>query len=66
MKQQDKKDWTEPLLTVLTRTNPEEQVLCGCKWEDRGQYKGTFHDGPGKIGNCYIYGKYECKEYAHS
>ena len=27
MKQQDKKEWTKPILTALTRSNPEEHVL---------------------------------------
>ena len=41
MKQQDKKEWTKPILTALTRSNPEEHVLCGCKNESKNSF------GPG-------------------
>lgn len=33
---QEKKEWEVPVLTVLTRTNSQEHVLCGCKHSDWG------------------------------
>ena len=52
MEQQEKKKWTEPILTVLTRATPEEFVLCGCKYPNTDEYKDKIHTGP-KKGDCY-------------
>ncbi len=36
MDNENKKEWTEPALIVLTRTNPQEAVLCHCKHSEGG------------------------------
>ncbi len=44
MKQQDKKEWNKPILTAIIRSNPEENVLCGCKYPND---QNGSHYGPG-------------------
>lgn len=43
-KQQAKKEWTKPELTVLVRSNPEEAVLSACKGTDASGYATGFRN----------------------
>lgn len=55
MTQHDKKNWTKPMLIVLTRTTPQEAVLCHCKYvtpTDSKGPKGKYCNSYNKGGNC--------------
>jgi len=47
----DRKRWCKPALTVLTRTNPEENVLAACK--------NPSMKGPG-TSNCKVPNNPDC------
>lgn len=54
-----KKRWSKPVLTVLCRTNKEENVLCACKWN-------RDLDGPGQNKKCFNNGGKACDNVAPS
>jgi len=41
-----RKGWTKPELTVLGKGNPEERVLCGCK------YSSSHNNPVSDAGGC--------------
>ena len=48
----EKKTWTEPELSVLVRSKPEEAVLGGCKVFSSGIFDGPYSNAK----ECYQYG----------
>jgi hypothetical protein len=53
----EKKEWSEPELIVLVRSNPEEAVLTACKLELSG--------GPNSEARCY-WGATACLDWGTS
>ena len=49
---QEKKEWEVPVLTVLTRTNSQEHVLCGCKHQYSGYGPTQSKPISGTGSNC--------------
>lgn len=61
MDNENKKEWTEPALIVLTRTNPQEAVLCHCKHSEGGT--GPVGHGCTELSTTY---HPHCKEHEGS
>jgi hypothetical protein len=53
----EKKQWQKPELIVLTRNNPEERVLAGCKGctdpPTSGPSNGSYNCVDGPMPACY-------------
>lgn len=57
MKGTEKKEWLKPELVVLTRNNPEESVLAGCKGctnpPTSGPSNGSYNCVTGSMPACF-------------